>query len=122
MFGKKQNNDQYENYSGQVFKFQKGKITVRIDGNFIRISREGLGNLLLHGIDGEKTIVISKITAYQLKMPGKTTGYLQLAYPGSIESKGGAWDAVQDENTIPFWKEEEEQIYQIVDILDSKLA
>ncbi|MGX7075384.1 DUF4429 domain-containing protein [Globicatella sanguinis] len=122
MFGRKKDENQYQNYDGQVYKFQKGKITVRIDGNFIRIKREGLGNLLLHGIDGEKTIVISKITAYQLKMPGKTTGYLQIAYPGSIESKAGAWDAVQDENTIPFLAGEEESIYQVVDILDSKLS
>ncbi|MGF3113522.1 DUF4429 domain-containing protein [Facklamia sp. P9177] len=125
MFGRKKNEVSEEfasEYDGRVFNLQKNKITVRIDEHFIRISRKGLSNLVLHGIDGEKNILIKSITAYQLKEPGKTTGYLQLIFPGSSESKGGAFDAIQDENSIPFNKNEIEVVNQIVDILEMNMT
>ena len=49
----------------------------------------GLGSLLLHGLKGEKEIEIASLTSVQIKRPGITNGYIQFAYPGSVESKKG---------------------------------
>lgn len=104
----------YENENERIFKFESNNTVVRIDDYFIRIARgKDIGTLLIHGLDGEKSILLNDITSYQLKAPGKTTGYLQFSYPGSIEPKGGVFDAVQDENTITFNKNEAEQALEL---------
>ncbi|WP_409022638.1 DUF4429 domain-containing protein [Dellaglioa sp. P0083] len=87
----------------KIFYFKNQKTTVRIDDHFIRISRGGsFSNLILQGLDGEKTILLSELTAYQLKSPGMTVGYFQFIYPGSQDTKKGAFEAVKDENTVTF--------------------
>jgi hypothetical protein len=53
---------------------------------------------------GEKSIALKSITAVQLKKAGLAAGFLQLAYSGSKESKGGLFDAAKDENTVMFYK------------------
>lgn len=52
---------------------------------------------------GEKAIAIRSITAVQFKKAGLTAGFLQIAFSGSRESKGGVFDAAKDENTIMFY-------------------
>ena len=47
------------------------------------------------------SIDFADITSVQYKAPDSFVGYIQISYPGSIESKGGAYDALHDENTIP---------------------
>jgi hypothetical protein len=69
----------------------------------IRIQRKGFSNFLIHGLKGDKEIAVAQITSVQFKKPGTfTSGYIQFAYIGSQESKGGIYDAVQDENTVVF--------------------
>ncbi|HFE0839361.1 TPA: DUF4429 domain-containing protein, partial [Streptococcus pneumoniae] len=98
LFGKKQDESLEvelftEEPNERVFEFKKSKTVVRIDDYFIRIARKSnVSNVLLHGLDGEKSILLSEITAYQLKEPGSTVGYLQLVYPGSSDTKGGVFD------------------------------
>lgn len=53
---------------------------------------------------GEKAIALRSITAVQFKKAGMTAGYLQIAFSGSKESKGGLFDAANDENTIMFYR------------------
>lgn len=106
----------------KVFEIKHAKAVVRIDKNFIRIARKSsFTNVLLQGLDGEKSIVLSQITAYQLKAPGKTTGYLQVVYPGSQDAKGGVFDAVKDENTIIFMDDDIPKIVEIKEILEQAI-
>ena len=103
LFGKKQDEVSEvelftEEPNERVFEFKKSKTVVRIDDYFIRIARKS--NVLLHGLDGEKSILLSEITAYQLKEPGATVGYLQLVYPGSSDTKGGVFDAVKEGDEV----------------------
>lgn len=57
---------------------------------------------------GEKQIKISSITAFQFRPAGLlTSGYLQVAFSGSSESKKGLFDAANDENTIMFKKSQQ---------------
>ena len=127
LFGKKQNDVQEvelftEEPNERVFEFKKSKIVVRVDDYFIRIARKSnVSNVLLHGLDGEKSILLSEITAYQLKEPGATVGYLQLVYPGSSDVKGGVFDAVKDENTVTFLKEDKESILELKKAIEEAL-
>ena len=127
LFGKKQNESLEielftEEPNERVFEFKKSKTVVRIDDYFIRIARKtNMSNVLLHGLDGEKSILLSEITAYQLKEPGATVGYLQLIYPGSSDSKGGVFDAVKDENTVAFTKDEKEAILELKQAIEKAL-
>jgi hypothetical protein len=110
------------NENEKVMEFKNSKTVVRLDDHFIRIARKNsLTNLVLKGLDGEKSILLSEITAYQLKKPGKTTGYLQIIYPGSLDDKGGMWNAVQDENTIVFTKEEVEHALVLKEAIENSL-
>lgn len=106
----------------QVYEIKHAKAIVRIDKYFIRIARKSnFTNLLLQGLDGEKSIALSQVTAYQLKAPGKTTGYLQIVYPGSQDTKGGVFDAVKDENTIIFMDEDIPKILEIKLLLEQAI-
>lgn len=61
-----------------------------------------------YGTKHEKAVPLRSIGAVQWKEPGLTNGYLQVAYSGSSEKKGGgsAFDAVKDENTVVFTKKD----------------
>ncbi|MFB8538251.1 DUF4429 domain-containing protein [Enterococcus thailandicus] len=106
----------------KIFEIKHAKAIIRIDDNFVRIARKStFTNVLLQGLDGEKSIVLGQVTAYQLKAPGKTTGYLQIIYPGSQDTKGGVFDAVKDENTIIFLQDDIPKIKEIKDILEAAI-
>lgn len=79
-----------------------GKYHVVVENGYLRWTSKGFMNLMTQGSKGEKSIPIKSITAIQIKAPRLTTGYIQFAYSGASESKGGIMDAVKDENTITF--------------------
>jgi len=60
--------------------------------------------LVSQGLRGDKEIPIEHITAIQMKGAGLTAGYFQIAYHGSVESKGGVFGAARDENSINFYR------------------
>ena len=66
----------------------------------IIIKRFGVLSFLTQGSKGDKEIFIKNITAIQLKKPGFTKGFIQFSLSGETASKGGAFDAVKDENSI----------------------
>lgn len=60
-------------------------------------------NVMNGGALGGKKIEFSDLTSIQFREPaGATVGFIQFAYPGSAESKGGLLAAINDENSIPF--------------------
>ena len=96
-----------------------GKYNVVVENGYLRWTRKGLKNLMIQGSKGEKSIPIKSITAIQLKEPGLMTGYIQFAYSGSSESKGGTMSAVSDENTIVFLKKELAQAKELKALIES---
>lgn len=101
-----------EGANGQICLTEKGVI----------IGREGgIGNKLVVGFTkGEKFLPYRNITGVQFKEPGMTVGYIQFTVPGGIESRGGAFDAVSDENTVTFIKNELEIFRKIRDIVEER--
>ena len=80
-----------------------GQIDVYADK--ISIKRKGFTSFLFHGFKGDKEIRITSITAVQFKKASAlANGYIQFAFMGSNEAKGGFFQATQDENTVMFRK------------------
>lgn len=95
-----------------------GKFIVKVENGNVTIARKGIQNFLNQGSKGEKSIPIKSLTAIQLKEPRLTTGFLQFAYSGSNESKGGVVSAVKDENTILFTKKELDQAKELKALIE----
>lgn len=69
----------------------------------IRIRRKGMLAVMTRGLKGDKEIFISQISSVQYKKAGTfTSGYIQFAFLGGQETKGGLIDAATDENTVLF--------------------
>lgn len=105
----------------KTFEFKSnGKFTVTVDEYNVKIQPKGFSNFINKGgSKGEKSIPIKSITAIQFKEPGFTTGYIQFAYSGSSETKGGSLSAVKDENSITFIKKELAQAKELVELIES---
>lgn len=71
-------------------------------GDKIVISRKGFLGTLGHGFAGNKEILISQISSVQYKNAGAVNGFIQFAFLGGTEAKGGVFNAAQDENAIVF--------------------
>ncbi len=70
---------------------------------YIRIKRKGGLSFLTQGLKGDKEILISQITSIQFKPASIwTNGYIQFAFVGGSEAKGGILEAGGDENTVMF--------------------
>jgi len=89
----------------------------------IRIKRKGFGALVLQGLKGEKEILISQLSAVQLKKAGMlTNGYIQFSFLGGHETKGGLFDATRDENTVMFNTRQQEEFLALKERLDKMLT
>lgn len=84
-----------------IYSFDTQGGALLVFENKVRISRSGCLSFMRHGAKGDKDILISSITAMQLKEPGLTgSGYLQFNLSGGETSTGGVFDATEDENTV----------------------
>lgn len=69
----------------------------------IVIRRKGIANVLTQGIQGDKSIPLSSITAIQFKPAGSFLGGLiQFTILGGREFRGGMLEATKDENAVIF--------------------
>jgi hypothetical protein len=107
-----------EGKSGVTVELNNGRVIIR--------HPRGLKGLLQDPQRGrgDKEIPISSVTAVQLKPVGwATSGYIQFAYSGSTESKGGVFNAVKDENTVMFDKKQQPRFEELKNrILEAQSA
>jgi hypothetical protein len=69
----------------------------------ITIKREGAMSFITQGLKGDKEILISQISSIQFKnATNLLNGYIQFAFIGGREAKGGLLEATKDENTVMF--------------------
>ena len=87
----------------------------------VRITRKGFKALVQQGLKGDKDILIKEISSIQFKKVGWTPGYIQFAFRGGQESKGGIWDADKDENTITFINPQEPAFVKIKEAIEEKM-
>lgn len=80
-----------------------------------------LTNIVRGGALGGKKIKIVDLTSVQYREPaGMTVGFIQFAFPGSVESKGGISKAINDENTIPVQPTDASLAHEIVDYIERR--
>jgi hypothetical protein len=75
---------------------------VELSEDRITIKRKGAIAFMAHGLKGDKEILISQISAVQLRKAGVTNGYIQFSFLGGTEARGGFVDATHDENSVVF--------------------
>lgn len=88
------------------------------------IKRNGLGNKLIFGFKGDKTIYINQISGIEFKEAGFLAGYIQFTLPGGIERRGGLTGkdgAVRDENTVTFTVKQKDIARQIKEYVESRM-
>ena len=90
--------------------------------NKIKIKRKGLRSLMTQGLKGDKEIIIKQISSIQFKNAGLTNGYIQFAFLGGKEAKGGIVQAIQDENTIMFSKAQQSDFEEIKSLIEKRMA
>lgn len=74
-----------------------------------------------HGLKGNKSIPFSSITAVQFKKAGLTAGYIQLSINGGMESKGGLFAAMKEENTVSFYSTKNNEFEEAKNYIEEKI-
>jgi hypothetical protein len=92
---------------------------LRVTPHTVTIARKGALGFLTGGHRGEKEIRLDQISAVQFKAAGwATNGYIQFAFMGGSESKGGALDAAKDENAVMFSRKQEAEFRRAKELID----
>ena len=92
-----------DSIENRIIKAEGHNGQIEMNKTTVTIKRDGLLGFLTQGLKGDKQILISQISAIQFKKAdGFTNGYIQLAFIGGQEAKGGLSEAVSDENTVLF--------------------
>jgi Short C-terminal domain len=87
------------------------KDELELAGDKIIIRRRGVLNALTAGINGERTILISSLTAIQMKPGGRfSAGYIVFSYASSKPYAGGMFAATEDPDAFFFAQDLNEQV------------
>jgi len=100
--------------NGQIYLTAQGVLIAREGSTFRKLAS---GNLT----KGDKQILYKNITAVQFKDPGMTRGYIQFTLIGGLESRGGVFDAISDENTVLFDKADLDTFREVRRIVEEKI-
>ena len=108
---------------GEVLATAKGiggGIELREDR--ITIKRKGAISFMSHGMKGDKEILLSQISAVQLRKAGITNGYIQFSFLGGTEASGGFFNATRDENSVVFNVWQQKSFLALKEKLDQMLT
>ena len=86
------------------------KSELELVNNAVVIRKRGFANAMASGINGERSIPISTITAIQLKLGGWVAGYILFSYAGSKPFAGGIIEATHDPDAFLFDKSHNDEI------------
>lgn len=77
--------------------------SVEVVGNSLTIRRKGIANVITQGLQGDKTVPLTSITAVQFRSAGSMmAGMIQFTLMGGREFRGGMLEATKDENAVLF--------------------
>ena len=95
---------------------------LQVEGNKIVIKRKGMLAKMSQGLKGNKDILIKHLSSIQFKPAGTfTNGYIQFAFSGGEENKGGLFDATKDENSIMFSKKQQPNFLKLKALIEQKM-
>jgi hypothetical protein len=96
--------------------------TLKLQGDTITIRKRGWANALASGMNGDRTIQISSLTAVQMKPAGMITlGYILFAFAGSKPFMGGIWEATQDPDAFLFTNDLNGQVAEFKTKVETKM-
>ena len=96
---------------------------LELTDSVVRIKRKGALAFLTQGLKGDKEILISQVSSIQFKKANAfVNGYMQLAFVGGQEAKGGILQGTQDENTVMFRVSQQEAFERLRDELQKRIA
>jgi hypothetical protein len=96
--------------------------TVTVDNEFISITRSRMQAWGSDAARGVRRIPIDTITAVQMRPPGITTnGFLQIRMAGGVESRGGTFASLKDENAIQFTRAQKKDVERLRDFLEIRI-
>ena len=96
---------------------------LELTDSVLRIKRKGVFALMTQGLKGDKEIRISQISSVQLKNANiLVNGYIQFAFMGGQEAKGGLFEGANDENTVVFRASEQAAFVAFKDELQRRIA
>lgn len=76
---------------------------VEMTDSVVQIKRKGVLAFISQGLKGDKVILISHISSIQFKKANAfLNGYIQFAFVGGQEAKGGIFQGTRDENSVMF--------------------
>lgn len=89
----------------------------------LRIRRKGALAFVTQGLKGDKEIRLAQISSVQFKAATLfTNGYIQFAFVGGQEAKGGILQAGQDENTVMFRPNQQAEFEEFRDELQRRVS
>ena len=96
---------------------------IELTDTVLRISRKGALAFFTQGMKGDKEILIGQISSVQFKNATVwTRGYIQVAFLGGQEAKGGLRQAVSDENTVLFNEADQKDFEKLRDEIMARIA
>jgi hypothetical protein len=96
---------------------------LELTDSVLRIKRKGVLAFMTQGLKGDKEILISQISSIQFKKANVfTNGYMQVAFVGGQEAKGGLFQGTQDENTVMFRASQQAAFEALRDELQRRIA
>lgn len=96
---------------------------LELTDSILRIKRKGVLAFMTQGFKGDKEILISQISSIQFKKANVfTNGYIQFAFVGGQEAKGGLFQGTQDENTVMFRASQQAAFERLRDELQRRIA
>ena len=112
-----------KDYKYQLIAHTGTKLEVYNDYVIITFMQTGslLTNIARGGALGGKKIDYETMTSVQFREPsGMTVGFIQFAYPGSVESRGGVIDAINDENSVPVQPKDVALAREIIEFIEQR--
>jgi len=89
----------------------------------VALEFKGALGFLNHGLKGTKRIPYESITSVQVKQGTNiTNGYIQFGVVGGNESRQGLFAATKDENTVMFYKQDNDLAAEIQRFVERKKA
>jgi hypothetical protein len=109
--------------SDDLIKVQGHNGQLEMSNSMLRILRKGFLAFMTQGLKGDKEILLSQITSVQFKNANMlTNGYLQIAFVGGQEAKGGLLQGTKDENTVIFRAGQQKDFETFKDELQRRIA
>lgn len=95
---------------------------IELYSNKVCIRRKGVLGFMTQGLKGDKNIMISTITSVQFKKASMlTNGFIQFAFMGGQEAKGGIFQATKDENTVMFNTKQQSDFEKIKEEVEKRI-